>query len=286
MPQHSPDVVLYDANGDVLVGQKTMAASVPVVLASDQTALTVSIFSPDALIGLATGLITLGGGSAGTLNAVRATTYTEPSTNAQRSISSSSASDTGAGVGAQQVTITYYTSTGTGPFTEVVTMSGAAAVNTASTTLCFIEKMVVTRVGSTGTNVGTITLFASTGGGGGTVGTIGVGNLAATVGDGRTLWAHHYVATGKTASLATVILSNFGGTGSGITTMLLRAKDIGVTGAADITISDLIAVPTGGAIVRQLGIPIRVTGPSRILGYTLPSSNNSTSELSFDYSET
>ena len=238
-----------------------------------------------AQIGLATGLLILGGGTSGSLNAVRATTYTEPSTNAQRSFSSSSASDAAAGVGARQVTLIYYDSTGAGPFTEVVTLNGVAAVNTVSSTICFIEKITVTSVGTTGTNVGTITLFAATAGGGGAVGTIGVGNLVAATGDSRTLWAHHYVATGKTASLATVILSNFGGTGSGITTMLLKSKILGVANAAEVIVSDLIAVPTGNALVRQLGIPIRVTGPARILGYAIPASNNTTSELSFDFSE-
>jgi len=241
--------------------------------------------SATTFIGLITGFLTLGGGTSNTLNPVRATTYNEQSTSAGRSISSANVNDTSAGTGAQQVTIVYYKSDGYGPFTEVVTMNGTSAVNTTNTDICFIEKMFVSRTGSGGFNAGVITLFVGTAGGGGTLGTMGVGNLVAATGDNTTLWAHHYVPPGKTASLATVILSNFGGTGSGITTMILKAKKIGVTGAADVLISDLIAVPTGNALVRQLGIPIRVVGPARVLGYTIPASNNTSSELSFDFSE-
>ena len=237
-----------------------------------------------ALRGLVTGFLLLGGGSAGLAYPVRATTYNEQSTNSQRSMSSANANDTSAGTGASEVKITYYDQDGYGPYIETITMNGTTPVNTTNTNICFIENMYVSLVGSNTTNVGVITLYAASGGGGGAIGTIGTGSLS-TGGDGRTLWAHHYIPPGKTASLATVILSNFGGTGSGITTMILKAQKIGIANAAYILISDLIAVPTGSALVRQLGIPILVTGPAKILGYTIPASNNTSSELSFDFSE-
>jgi len=238
-----------------------------------------------ALIGLAVGRVALGGGSAATLNVIHATTYAEQSSNAQRSVKSSSASDASAGVGARQVTITYYTSTGAGPFTEVVTMNGTTAVNTSSTTICFVESIVVTSVGSTGTNVGTITLFTTTGGGGSAIGTVGTGNIVAAVGDGRTYWAHHYVAIGKVASFATVVCGLAAGTGSSNGSFFLKSVPVGVANAAEVHISDLLAVATGVGLVRQLGIPLRVTGPARVTGYAVPSGNNTTCDMSFDFSE-
>lgn len=267
------------------VGQKPMASSVPVTLASDQTALSISIVAANATVGLVQGLVALGGGTSGTENAIRATTYTEQSTDAPRSIGSSSASDAAAGIGAQQVMITYYDSTGAGPFTETVTLNGVTPVNTVSTTICFIGSLMVTRVGSSGTNVGTLTLFVGLAGAGGTIGTVGVGNLIAAKGDSRTLWAHRYVPTGKVASLATVVVGMSTGTGATNGTAYIRVKAIGVTGAADELVGDLISVATGAAVVRQLGIPLEVLGPARITAYGVPSSNNSTMVASFDFSE-
>jgi hypothetical protein len=273
------------------VGTKTASNSIPITMASDQPPIqiagtvVVSNVAVGAFTGLVTGFKALGGGTASTLNEVMATTYNEQSSNAQRSISSASANDAAAGTGARKVVIVYYKSDGYGPFTEIVTMNGVTPVNTVATDICFIEEMYVYTAGSLGTNAGVITLFVGTAGGGGTLGQLGFGNLVAATGDGNTLWAHHHIPPGKTASLATVILSNFGGTGSGITTMILKVKDIGVANAAWHLISDLIAVPTGQALVRQLGIPIKITGPARILGYTIPASNNTNSELSFDFSE-
>jgi hypothetical protein len=117
---------------------------------------------------------------------VRRTAYTEQTSNAQRSIVSSSANDTAAGTGAQTVTLTYYAiSAGvvTGPFTEVVTLNGTTPVNTVATNICFYENVKVSTVGSTGSNVGTLTLKAATAGGGATIGTID-----AT--DNQTFWCH------------------------------------------------------------------------------------------------
>ena len=50
---------------------------------------------------------------------VQRTTYTEQTANSQMSIASSSANDTSAGTGARTVEITYLTSTGTGPLTNI-----------------------------------------------------------------------------------------------------------------------------------------------------------------------
>jgi hypothetical protein len=135
--------------------------------------------------------------SATSAKTVRATVYT-PQTNAvQRSVSSSSASDTGAGTGAQKVQITYYDASGNGPSTDTITLNGTTAVNTNATNIAFIESMVVTQVGSGGGNVGTISLFIGTGGTGGAFASIAPS-------DNQTYWAHHYVAAGISCYITTV----------------------------------------------------------------------------------
>jgi hypothetical protein len=212
---------------------------------------------------------------------IRATTYNEQTVNAQRSFTSSSASDTGAGTGAQQVTLTYYDQTGAGPFTEVVTLAGAVAVATAATNICFIEKMVVTRVGWGGANVGTITLFVNSTGGGGTIGTIGLASLGPAGGDNRTLWSHHYVATGITASLVTLVV----GTSSATSALFfLKAKAIGVTGAVEIVVSDVVRASTT-SVVRFLGVPIKIVGPAFVSSYAIPDQNGAVLSATFDFSE-
>ena len=121
-----------------------------------------------------------------------ASAYTEQSSNAQRSLVSSDATDASASTGARTVRITYYDASMVGPFTETVTMNGTTPVNTVATDICFIEKLEVVTAGSNGGNAGTISLMSATAGGGVTVGTI-------VVGDNETNWCHHYVPSGKTA---------------------------------------------------------------------------------------
>lgn len=229
--------------------------------------------------GLRGGVVTLGGGSSGTLNPIRATAYTEQSTNAQRSMSSASVNDTSAGTGARTVVITYYDASGNGPFTETITLNGTTAVNTVSTTICFIESMVITTVGSGGTNAGVITLFASTGGAGGAITSIGVGNTVAAVGDGRTLFCQHYVANGKTCSI-----TGFARGATANSSFFLKSKPIGVANAMEIIISGVSTIST--EFLRTYGSPITVPGPARITAYAVPSTNGVTLDASIDFYET
>jgi hypothetical protein len=141
--------------------------------------------------------------AATTLQSVRATTYTEQTTNAQRSIVSSSANDAAAGTGTRQVTITYLDASGNGPYTETVTLNGTTAVNTTNTNICYIEKMDSTSVGSNGSNVGIISLKSTTAGGGTTIGTIAVGDIL-------TFWGHHYVPVNKTANITGLSIGHNG----------------------------------------------------------------------------
>jgi hypothetical protein len=265
------------------VGQKPMASSIPVTIASDQGPVPVTIGPSNSLTGLIVGLLVLGGGTAGSLNVIRATPYNEQTTGAQRSIASSSASDASAGTGMRTVKITYYDSTCVGPFTETITLNGTTAVATVNTDICFIESMEAVTVGSGGANVGTITLFVNNLGGGGTIGTIGVGNVTAGIGDNRTFWAHHYIQTGKTASLATFVAS---ATLAGLVAnanFLLRIRNPTDADSPDIQRSEFIAL--ANPVVRALGIPIKALGPARVTAYGIPASNNTKMYASFDFSE-
>ena len=122
----------------------------------------------------------------------------------------------------------------------------------------------------------------STAGGGGTIGTIGSGNVLSGTGDRQTLWAHHYVATGKTASFATLVVGSTT-SNAGNATFFMRAKDPTVAAAEELIVSDFL--PTPSSVVRALGIPLKLAGPNRISVYGLPSSNNTQLVASFDYSE-
>lgn len=118
---------------------------------------------------------------------VYARTYVEPGAMAQRSVVSTSVNDTAAGSGAKIIRITYLDSTYISA-TEDVTMNGTTPVNTASSTIRFIEKMEVI----SGTfAAGAVSLMSTTGGGGSEVIAIPSGNTS-------TLICHHYVAAGKT----------------------------------------------------------------------------------------
>jgi hypothetical protein len=266
------------------VGQKVMASSIPVTFASDQTPLSVTFATVGARSGVSSARLVLGGGTAGTKNVMRATAYTEPATAVQRSVGSSSASDAAAGVGARTIRITYFDNTGAGPFTEVVTLNGVTPVNTVATTIRFIESMEVVTVGSTLVNVGTITLFGATGGGGGTVGTIGIGNIIAATGDNTTLWAHHYCPILYTCKLSVLVVSAQSG-GSG-TNGLFYTTHINplVANAAESLIGDTLLVQ--GSFQRTFSFNPSEPGFSRFTIYGIPGTNNATITAAFDWSET
>jgi hypothetical protein len=279
----NPVVVPHDAAGNALLGQQTMARSVPVTMATDQPAIPVTLTAANARTGVVSSILALGGGTAGTLQPMRSTTYNEQAANAQRSFASSSASDTAAGVGARKVNFTYYTTTGTGPFTETVTLNGVTAVATVATNIRFIEIMEVTEVGSSGANVGTITMFVNNTGGGGTVGTIGVGTILAAVGDNQTLWAHHYVETGLIVSLSTLVVGAQSGGANTSARFLMRQQAVLTANAAEQLVADVLLVQ--GAFARLFNFYVQVPGFTRLTCYCIPSVNNTTVTAAFDYSE-
>lgn len=263
--------LLYDANGNVLVGQQAMAASLPVVLPSDQT-VAVTTAPSGAVPGIAVGYVNT---TAVTNVPLRATTYTEQAANFTGSVVSANAADAAAGTGARTLRITWMNAAGTVVGTENVTLNGTTAVNLVTTTKCFIEKIEVLTVGSGGTNAGILTLWTGAGGTGTAVGTV-------VAGDGRTYWAHHYVVSGKTVNITGMTgLSN---NSSNNTVFSLQGVAIPVANQFATQISDWI---TGGLVnqtLRTYGSLIKLAGPARVTMFGAPGgSPNIKSQGSFDY---
>jgi hypothetical protein len=272
------------------VGQKVMAASIPVTFALDQTALSVTFAAPNSTGGLAMGKSIPSGSGTDAYIPLYATVYNEPTSEAQRSVSSTVAADAAAGTGARTVRITYQNSALTGPFTEIVTLNGTTTVNTVATNIRFIEKIEVVTAGTSSRNAGVITLFGSTGGGGGTVTSIGTQNLfvdtigsPAVNGDNRTLLAHHYVPSTKTATFSTV---TGGTTGNQNGLMFLVCKNPTVTNDPETVVGDLLTVGLNATgLVRELAIPITIEGPAKLTLIVVPAGNGTSFYGSFDFSE-
>lgn len=211
---------------------------------------------------------------------VRRTTYTEQTTNAQRSIVSASANDAAAGTGARTVKITYLDQTGAGPYTETVTLNGTTAVNTVATNICFIEQIDVVTAGSTGSNVGIISLKAATGGGGATIGTINATN-------NQTFWCHHYVPTGKTCNVTGISCSHNGTTVGSGAVFQLYSRTIGVSNAINSQQSDFVRLyGQSSTFSRIYSSPIRIDGPAFLeIKVTPESSSAFTYRSAFDFFE-
>ena len=200
--------------------------------------------------------------SATTIVVIRATTYTEPASASQMEVVSSSTQDDGSpgGTGTRTLRITYYDGNMNGPFTEDITTNGTGAVATAATNIRFVEKMETLTVGSSGTNVGTITLRLV--GGGATVGTIAVS-------DGITFWAHHYVQQGKTCFIKRV----FGGVLGVSGVVFLRSTFPLTTNAFEKQITASVRTVTAQPSQIYDMEHFTVTGPARISMWVRPDAN-------------
>lgn len=211
---------------------------------------------------------------------VNRTAYIEQISNAQRSIASSSANDTSAGTGARTLKIFYYDSSGAGPFSETMTLNGTSFVNTVSTTICYIEQITVITAGSTGSNVGTITLKAATAGGGVTIGT-----MVPT--DNQTFWCHHYIATAKTCNITGISCGHNGTTVGSGALFTVNALTIGVANAVETQVSDFVRLyGQTSTFARNYSSPIVVTGPARLQVYVTPETSSSTTyRAAFDFFE-
>lgn len=209
-------------------------------------------------------------------SAIRATTYTEQSSNAQRSLVSTDTNDTSAGTGARTVKITYYDEDLAGPFTETVTLNGTTAVNTTATDICFIERMDVETVGSQLGNVGTISLMSTTGGGGSAVGSIAPG-------DNETNWVHHYIAAGKALRILSIYAHIRGVCGG---TAHLRYATPTVSNTPEKTVAPVLRVSPGTQAHLELPMPLTLLGPGRAVLYARPDASASHDWLAgFNYFE-
>lgn len=292
-----------NAGAAITLGQKGISLSIPIVIASDQssipvkmqdgsgTALTSTLVSSkqslDVNIANSISISPLpasgSGFCFGQLNtstsvaylAVESTAYTEPTTNSTMTIVSSSASDSSAGTGARTVTVTYLDQTGAGPFTTVFTMNGTTVVTAGVSNMCFIEKITVSTIGSTGSNVGILTLKT---GGGATVGTI-----AATV--NQTLWTHHYVPTSKTCYISGFSVGNNATAAGNGAQFILKSSTPTISNTPEIQINDTIALAgVSNTTTRSYLSAIQVVGPARVRAYVLPYANAATSQFaSFDF---
>lgn len=208
---------------------------------------------------------------------VRNTTYTEQTASFKRSIASANANDTAAGTGVQQVTITYYDYDFSGPFSETISLSGTTGNNTLNSNICFIEKIVVTRVGTLLNAQGVISLYQSTAKGGSVIGSIAAG-------DNQTFWAHHYVPSGKTTYLTSFTGNN--NNSSNQTVFQIEAQASGSTSPLTVLSDSWVG---GGGVSqneRFFGTPIQFAGPGRVILYGAPGGTpNITNRGSFDFYE-
>lgn len=116
--------------------------------------------------------------------------YVEQSSQAQRSVQSTSANDTNGGSGAQSVRVTYLDSNYTLK-TEDLLLNGTTKVNTIATDIRFIERFEVIK----GTAcVGAVKLMDGTGGG-------AVEFCGISAGTTEAFFCHHYVPAGYSATL-------------------------------------------------------------------------------------
>jgi hypothetical protein len=267
------EIVRWFGSTAPTVGQKTAANSIPVALASDQTITVVVQGSAAPRRGFIHGMIVL---SATSIVPVEETTYTEQTDDARRSLVSTSASDAAAGTGARTVKITYFTATMTGPFTETVTLNGTTPVNTVASNLCFIEKMEVLTVGSSGATVGTINLKAATAGGGATIWSIAIG-------DTLTSGAHHYVPAGATHYVTGCTVGIKGGDSAAYA---LRAKNPLNANDTNQYITSWVRTATNSSFTRSYYTPIELVGPMRVVAWVWPDSTSSrTYFVEYDYYE-
>jgi hypothetical protein len=201
---------------------------------------------------------------------VRRTVYTEQTVNGTRSISSANANDTSAGTGARTLQIKYLDQTGAGPFTTTVTTNGTTCVATSVSNIAYVEQIDVLTVGSTGSNVGIISLFVNSTCGGGTIGT-----MAAT--NNQTFWAHHYIPVGKEANITGVSVSHNGTTVGSGGVFVVRALPLTVTNQAERQVSDFIRLyGQSSTFARVYTSPVKVPGPARLILYVTPETASST----------
>jgi hypothetical protein len=269
-----------ETNGPVAVkGASTIPLAADpalvVVLSPNQPAIPVTSAPTTSTPNLSVGDIVLN--ASNTTAAIRRTTYTEQTTNFTGSIASASANDTSAGTGARTVRIFWVNATGTTKGTEDVTLNGTTGVNLVTTTKCFIEKIEVLTAGSTGSNVGIISLYTGVN----KTGTV-VGTIAAT--NNTTFWAHHYILSGEVCNVTGIYHGNNSTVAGGNSVAVLREKDLSNPDNVERQVSDFVGVAgAANPFNRIYGSVIQVPGPARLAMYVTTSSSASiTYRGSFD----
>lgn len=198
------------------------------------------------------------GTSATTIVSCRATAYTEPASASQMEVLSSSASDASAGVGTRTVRVTYYDGSMAGPNTTDVTLNGTTAVATTPTNIRFVESIRTLTVGSTGTNVGTLTLRVVSGGA--TVGTVAIS-------DGRTFWAHHYVAASRISFIQRIASGTNGVNGNIFLRSILPLTSAAFEEQISQNFRSITAQPSQ---IYDMGADMTIAGPARVTLYVKP----------------
>ena len=167
--------------------------------------------------------------------------YNEQSSQAQRSVKSSSANDTSAGSGAKAVRIVYLDSNYVKK-SEIITMNGTTAVPTVATDIRFIESFDVVQGAAA---AGAIELWTATNGTGTAICGIGTATTNAFL-------CHHYVPAGMRC-----VIYNCGGTCSDDVNFKLWSQQIVSGNRTDqiIDLDNLIGITAGSRISfnRELG---------------------------------
>lgn len=204
------------------------------------------------------------------IKVVRRTAYTEPGSNAVRSFSSSIDSDSAAGTGARTIQISFMNAAYGAIQSEVLTLNGTTCVATVSNEIAYIEDLQTLTGGSGGTNAGVITLFNNNTCGGGTIGTIGIG-------DGQAFWAHHYIALGKVANVTGISVSHNGTTVGSGGVFIMRSKQLTVANSREIQVSDFVRLyGQSSTFARSYTSPLKVNGPARLDLFVTPETATST----------
>lgn len=189
---------------------------------------------------------------------IRNTAYTEQTAGAQRSVNSTSGSDSAAGTGIRTVRITYYTLAAgviAGPFTEDKTMNGVTGVNTTATNICYVQSIKALTVGSTGAAVGTIQLWT---------GINATGSVFASIAaaDRQTRYAHQYVPSGQRLFLLSSAAYNSAASGN-VPQVFARFRDPTVSASAQTEMFDSFGIQ-GSTGIKQIDFPVprSCTGPA------------------------
>ena len=253
------------------LGQTTSSLSAPVVLASDQPALNVNVLSNPTPTpsdsGCTFGTRTL---AATTEVLLVKATYTEQTSNAQRSIVSSNAQDSSAGTGIRSVKITYYTSVGVGPFTEIITLNGTTAVNTVASDICYIELVQAVTAGSGGAAAGNITVKSATAGG-------GVVIKQLSTGDTQSLDAVTYVPAGSSLYVTGMSVGHNGTTVGSGARYRVRSKTLDEATSPLVQSSDFVRLYGQSSTTSRIyQSPFIIAGPAKVEIWVLPETSTST----------